>query len=142
MRNGSTVAVKNFMWFVSAFHVVVGLSLMFSPTLTKMIAAGYGASVNWTDQFLYILKPMGAFMLILGVAAAAAAREPLRYPAVIYGFVALFAIRALQRVLYLSDIERAFAIPGPRLTFNTVAMLALSASLFVLYRTTRRQTVE
>jgi len=79
--------LKAYLWFIAIFHLSVGLAVNLSDHFTKMIAAGYGATVDWTPQFTYILRPLGAFMIVLGFLAAVAARDPERYNAVIFGFI-------------------------------------------------------
>jgi hypothetical protein len=102
-----------------------------------MIAAGYGARVDWTPQFVYILRPLGAFMIVLGLLAAVAARQPARYPAVILGFVVLFAIRSLHRVVYAGTLESAFGITRAR-SMTMMAIFAVQAIvLFLLWRAAR-----
>jgi hypothetical protein len=131
--------LKAYLWFIAIFHLFVGLAVNMSEPFTKMIAAGYGARVDWTSQFTYILHPLGAFMIILGVLAACAARNPDRYDVVVLGFVILFAIRALQRVLYADVLESAFGISSSRNTLNVVLFAAQAVVLFVLWRGARME---
>jgi hypothetical protein len=95
----------------------------------------YSAQVDWTDgQFSYILKPLGAFMIALGVMAAMAARDPLRNRAIIIGFAVLFTLRGLQRLLFMNEIESVFAIPPSRSLVQMVVMLLLALALVLLLR--------
>ena len=127
-------ALQFFLWFVCAFHLLVGLSLNVPLVPLELIARYFGASVEWTPQFVYILKPLGAFMCVLGGLAAAAALRPLRHKAIVYGFVALFAIRASQRLIFQQELQSAFAIPSARNVGSMVLFFAMAAILFVLYR--------
>jgi len=95
----------------------------------------YNAQVDWSDgQFAYIMKPLGAFMIALGVMAAMAARNPLGNRSIIIGFVILFTMRGLQRLLYMAEIESVFAIPSSRSLIQMAVMLALALGLFLLLR--------
>jgi hypothetical protein len=143
MPTTSQRVLKAYLWFIAIFHVFVGVAVNMSPTFTRAIAAGYGARVDWTAQFTYILHPLGAFMIVLGLLAGAAAREPERYEAVILGFVVLFAIRALHRVVYGGVLTEAFGIAPSRNTVNLVIFAAQAILLFVLWRAarTRARTV-
>lgn len=125
-----------FLWFVCAFHILIGLSLNVDLGLREWVGSSlYNARVDWSDgQFAYIMKPLGAFMIALGVMAAMAARNPLGNPAIIIGFVVLFTMRGLQRLLYKSEIESVFAIPTSRSMIQMVVMLALALGLFLLWR--------
>jgi hypothetical protein len=127
-------ALQFFLWFICAFHVIVGLSLNVPLVPLPALADYYGAQVDWTPQFVYILKPVGAFMCVLGGLAGVAALTPLRHGAIIYGFVALFALRALQRLVFQQEIHTAFAIAPTRNLGAMVLFFAMAAALFVLYR--------
>jgi len=95
----------------------------------------YNATVDWSDgQFAYIMKPLGAFMIALGVMAAMAARDPLGNRPIIIGFAVLFTMRGLQRLLFMDEIERVFAIPSSRSLLQMVVMLSLAVVLVVLLR--------
>ena len=95
----------------------------------------YNAQVDWSDgQFAYIMKPLGAFMIALGVMAAMAARDPLGNRPIIIGFAVLFTMRGLQRLLFMDEIERVFAIPSSRSLVQMVVMLAFAVTLWLLLR--------
>ena len=95
----------------------------------------YGATVDWTDaQFAYIVKPLGAFMIGLGVMAGLASRDPLRHSAVVLGFALLFTLRGLQRVFFLDEIQRVFSIGAGRSLVQMTVMLVLAAGLLLLLR--------
>jgi hypothetical protein len=121
---------------VCAFHVLVGLSLNVDLGFREWVGGTlYNATVDWSDgQFAYIMKPLGAFMIALGVMAAMAAMNPLGNRAIILGFVVLFTMRGLQRLLYMREIESVFAIPANRSLIQMVVMLALAVALFLLWR--------
>ena len=126
--------LKAYLWFIAAFHIAVGIAVNVSASLTQAIARGSGATVDWTPQFTYILHPLGAFMIALGVMAIAAARDPRRYSAVVGGFVLLFAIRALHRVIFGGVLATAFGISSSRNMLNLVIFAAQAVLLFVLWR--------
>ncbi len=119
-----------------AFHILVGLSLNVDIGLREWVGGTlYNARVDWSDgQFAYIMKPLGAFMIALGVMAAMAARNPLGNRAIIIGFAVLFTMRGLQRLLYMQEIESVFAIPSSRSLVQMVVMLSLALGLVLLLR--------
>jgi hypothetical protein len=132
-------ALQAYLWFIAAFHLAVGLGVSLSPEFAQAVARGYGATVNWTPQFVTILKPLGAFMIILGVVATFAARDPVRYAGVVYGFIALFALRALQRLVFAGDITQAFDIAPGRNMANVIIFVGQSALLFALWHAATRR---
>ena len=139
MKSTSLKIVQLFLSFVCAFHVCVGIGINLSTGFIHQVASWYGAHVDLTPQFVTLLHPLGAFMFILGVFAGVAAMDPLRYRPIVYGFSALFLIRALQRAIFKQQIEDAFAIaPGKNLT-SMVFFFLLGAGLFVLYRYAENQ---
>ena len=119
-----------------AFHVLVGLSLNVDLGLKEWVGGTlYNAQVDWSDgQFAYIMKPLGAFMIALGVMAAMAARDPLGNRPIIIGFAVLFTMRGLQRLLFMNEIESVFAIPSSRSMVQMVVMLSLAVALVLLLR--------
>jgi hypothetical protein len=126
--------LKIFLWLIAAFHLIVGLGLNVSADFPQVMADYYGAQVNWTPEFLYIVKPIGAFMFALGVMAAYAARDPLNHVSTIYGFVVLFAFRGLQRLIFQGEIETAVQIASGRNTGNAIFFLLMAVALVVLLR--------
>jgi hypothetical protein len=140
--NGTALRLlKAYLWFVAVFHLFVGLAVNFSPELTQAIAASYGARVDWTPQFVYILKPLGAFMIALGMLAGVAARDPIRYSAAVLVFVGLFVLRALHRVIFGDLATEAFGIDAGRNTTNLIIMLAQAALLYGLWHAARRPVI-
>ena len=126
--------LQAYLWFICAFQIVVGAGLNLFPDFPKLMAELYGAEAQWTAQFSYILKPLGAFMLALGIMAAIAARNPLANGAVIYGFTALFAIRGLQRIVYQNEIQDVFSIAVERNLVAAAIFLFMEGILVMLYR--------
>lgn len=134
MNSNKVKALQAFLWMICAFHVLVGAGLNLFPGMPAIMADMYGAELEVSPQFNYILKPLGAFMFVLGLLAAAAALKPLQYRAVIYGFAALFAIRALQRVIYSQEISDSFAISSSRNMGNMALFFGMAIALVVLDR--------
>ena len=129
------------MWFVCAFHVGVGLALNLAPGSVDVIAKLYGAKVDqWSPQFLYMMYPLGAFMLALGVVAALTARDPVRFRPVIYIFAGLFTIRALHRVFLGSTTTEVFGISPDRVMGNMVFFFALAGVLIIADLAANRAT--
>ncbi len=140
MGTTSLRILQAFMCLICATHVIIGISVNTSSTLTRVITSVYGAHVDWTSQFVYILKPLGAFIFVFGLLAAVAAINPLKYRAIVYGFVILFVIWALQRLIFTEEIYEAFAIDPARNMIIMVFIFALAVSLFALYHYVERRS--
>jgi hypothetical protein len=120
--------------FVCAAHVVIGLGVNLAPGFPPIMAGIYGATVDWTPQFTYILKPLGAFMLTVGLLAGLAATDPVRYSAVVSAVAVLFVIRSAQRLVFADESMRAFGITLARDVVVASLFLALALVLVVLAR--------
>jgi hypothetical protein len=120
--------------FVCAAHVVIGVGVNLAPGFPPLMAGIYGATVDWTPQFTYILKPLGAFMLTVGLLAGIAATDPVRHSAVVYAIAVLFVIRSAQRMVFADETLRAFGITLARDVAVSCFFLALAAALVVLGR--------
>ena len=138
MQTKLSGVLQAFLWFICAFHVVVGLGLNVSSAFPQFMANYYGAEVNWTPELLYLVKPIGAFMLALGVMAGAAARDPLSHSSIVYGFVVLFVLRGLQRLVFQGEIATALGIESGRNVGNAVFFLLMAAALFWLFRSSSK----
>jgi hypothetical protein len=139
MKELSLRALQAYLGLVCAFHIVIGVGVNCSPTFVEKVRDLYGAKVEFTPEFVAILHPLGAFMFILGVLAAVAAIQPIRYRAVGYSFAALFVIRAFQRVVFKQNMEDVFHIDPARNLFNICFFLALGLSLAALQWYAERQ---
>ena len=137
-KSGS-LALKLLLWFVSLSHIALGGAIMLSPSFQTKAAEFYAAQVDWTPQFVYILRPLGAFMLALGLAAAAAALDPPRYRLVIYCVALLLLVRVGQRIVYRDEIVDVFAIDATRNLINAGFFLLLALGLLVLAATSGRR---
>ena len=132
MNKGWLRTLQVFVWIVCLSHIAIGILVMLSPPLQQKVADLYGAQVEWTPQFTYILRPLGAFMLILGVVGIAAALNPLRYRFIVYGFVGLLLIRVFQRIIFHDDIQQTFQIPEARNICAAGLFLLLAVILLFL----------
>ena len=115
MKPKALLGLQIVMWMVCAFHVITGVGLNLSSDFVDTAAKMYGAEVTeWSPQFLYILRPLGLFMLALGVLAGAAALKPLQHRMTIYVFAGIFVVRAFHRIIFGQEISEIFGIASSR----------------------------
>jgi len=126
--------LKGLLWFIAVYQLVMGLLLLVSPTFAQLVVAWYGASVEWTPQFTFILKPLGAYMVMTGIIAWGAARAEIPHPMITYALAVLFTINAVYRVLRFESIQTTFGISAAHLILQVVVLLALAAACFFLQR--------
>lgn len=120
------------MGFVALSHLVTGLALMLAPSLQDQMAQLYGATVDWTPQMRYMMRPLGAFMLALGFVGLLATRAPARHPGIVLTFAGLLVIRVLQRVVFAGDITVTFGIETQRLWMTASFFSLLAVALIAL----------
>jgi hypothetical protein len=123
------------MGWICAGHVLTGLAALLSDKRgIKLGSLLYGARFEPTPQFLYIIRPLGVYILALAYLQALAVRDPWRYRAVIDATLAVFAGRQVQRYFFSKDIQSIFGISsqqhlGRSLYFLLLALLLLVARL-------------
>jgi hypothetical protein len=140
MKNRTILALQVLLWFVCLSHIVLGVAIMTSPEFQQKVATIYGARVDWTPQFVYILRPLGAFMTVLGLIGLTAAVNPLRNRVIVYGFAVLLAIRVVQRFVFKDDIEQAFDIEPNRNMIAAGGFLVIAVLLVLLLQIAQRSS--
>ena len=58
MQGNALRLLQIYLWLICAFHVVIGLGVNLSRDFIAATAAGYGAEVDLTPQFVTILHPL------------------------------------------------------------------------------------
>ena len=127
-------ALRGLLWFIAVYQFLMGFLLLMPPSFTQLVVSWYGATVDWTPQFTFILKPLGAYMVMTGLIAASTARAAVPHPAVLQGLAALFTINALYRVTRFEYVRATFSIAPAHLVLQIVVLLGLASALLLLYR--------
>ena len=136
----SLKALKALLWFIAVYQFVCGALLLLSPSFAQLVVTWYGATVNWTDQFTFILKPLGAYMLMTGLIAAGAARADVPHPSIVTALAVLFGVNALYRIGRFSFVQTTFAIAQWHLIVQIVVLLGLALGLVLFSRNAMRAT--
>jgi hypothetical protein len=118
--------------WICAGHILTGLLALISGERGVQLGALlYGAGFEPTAQFLYIIRPLGVYMLALAYLQALAVLDPWRYRAVIDVTLAVFVARQLQRLFFADDIAQAFGIPPDQHWLRSAYFLLLAVLLLV-----------
>lgn len=133
-------SLKGMLWFIAVYQFLMGALLLMPPQFAQLVVSWYGATVDWTPQFTFILKPLGAYMLMTGLIAAATARADIPHPSITSAIAALFTINALYRILRFEYVRTTFGIASGHLVLQIVVLLGLAGALVVLSRSTARRT--
>jgi hypothetical protein len=114
--------------FISVFHIVAGLGLMFSVQFQKFAVALYGAALTWDAKDIYFIRIVGSFAFVLGYLAAMAARDPLKHQIVVVGFIEFFILRNINRHLYSGELYSGFGV-SPLVNNLTTVFFGVQAIL-------------
>jgi hypothetical protein len=126
--------LKLLLGWVFAGHVLTGLLAFVSGEAAVRFAASlYGADFIPHPQFLYIIRPLGVYMLGFALLQFLAIRDPWRYRPAIDATLVVLALRQLQRIVFAPDIFAAFGIPPARHWLAT-AVFTLTAVLLLIAR--------
>ena len=133
MKRTCFVLLRLMLLGVCLAHLGIGLGINFCPDFPKILAPLYGVTqVEWSPQFLYILRPIGAYMVVMGLLAAVAMVDPRKHSAIIYGIALLLVLRGIQRIVFQADIMQAFGIEAFQNTINACFFAGLGVVLFLL----------
>jgi len=102
MADNSHKWLKGLLWFVAIYHILLGLLGIFAKDLAAALASTFfNFNLTLTPEVYWVLNPFSAYVLIFGFFMALAATDPAKYKTVILIGVALFAIRIVQRIIFL-----------------------------------------
>lgn len=133
MKGTCYVLLRLLLLWICLFHLGIGVGLNVSPEFPKMVAPWYGATkVVWSPQFLYILRPIGAYMVVMGLLVAVAAVDPRKHSAIVYGIGLLLIFRGMQRIVFEDEIMQAFGIGAGQNMINMCVFGGLGILVFLL----------
>jgi hypothetical protein len=124
-------ALRILLFLISAIEGIAGAVLIFgsswvmSITSTPFLLAGTG--------FVFaLLKGIGIIMLALGYLSCVAARDPVRYAAIIDTLIFLLVAAAVLNLYAVAALHIGAYYPGPYLVVRAILQLALAAVILVL----------
>ena len=136
----SLKALKGLLWFIAVYQFVVGALLLITPDLSQLIVGWYGSDVQVTPQFAFILKPLGAYMLMTGLIASGTARADVPHPSIVAALVVLFAMNVIYRIGSFRYVQDTFGIPQWHLIGQIAILSAIGLSLALLSRSAMKAT--
>jgi len=137
--NNKHTALRGLLWFISIYHVVLGLCANLPPPQVQGIASALlGLHLPENPALFQLLKPFGVYVMTFGVAMGVAAWNPVKNRALITVGVVLFALRLIQRLIDLDGVQQNLGVTSGRnwATIATVAAftLLLAGLRWNLYR--------
>ncbi len=136
----SLKALKGLLWFIAVYQFVVGALLLLTPDLSRLVVGFYGSDVQVTPEFAFILKPLGAYMLMTGLIASGTARANVPHPSIVAALVVLFAMNVIYRIGSFQYVQSTFGIPQWHLIGQIVILAAIGIALALLSRAAMKST--
>ena len=113
MQSKTSLGIFRFLaGFISLYHFILGLMAIFGGTtmVTSAVKMVYGVTPNIDAQFLYLVKFIGAYMIVFAIATAILAFNPVEYRKLVWVPIGLFTIRIFERIIFFSLLNEAFNI--------------------------------
>ena len=132
--------LKALLLFIALFHLIFGFGLMFSIDFQKTAISIYGGTLDWSTANIYFTRIIGSFAFVLGSLAWVASRNPMRYKAVIIGFIEFFILRNINRHLFAEELYSTFNV-SQTMNIMTSVFFGLQAALlaYLLWCTSRKE---
>ena len=131
MQRDNLLARAALAW-VAVGHIATGVPLFFAGEGGLRAAQlMYGASFEPHAQAVYLARPLGVFMLALGLLQLHAIRDPWRYRAVLDVTILVFVLRQIQRMFYAPGVFVVFGLTPTRHWIGTAFFLAILIWLIV-----------
>ncbi|MCA8922899.1 MAG: hypothetical protein KDD82_13880 [Planctomycetes bacterium] len=116
---------------LAAYHLGVGvMTVVFPEASVAFGKRAYGLEVEFTPQYLYMLKALGMYALFTGTLCAVALRDPLRHRSIVLAAVLLLAMRATTRLVFFDVAHDAFGVTWGRNLLNVGIMTLQASSLW------------
>ncbi len=147
METRRHLALRALLWVICLYHIACGLLVVAAPEQIPLVAEKLaGLKVAASPEFLYLAKPFAVYAMVFGVMMGVAAWNPVKNRALISIGVVLFALRIVQRLLSLDEVERIFGVPPAR-SWQTIGIVAvfgfaLAWLRFRLYREMRTDATD
>ncbi len=133
MKSACTSTLKLVLWIVCIPHLIIGgLGVMPFLSISDLAAAVYKAKIIPSPQLEHVARMLAGYMLITGVLAFLALRDPLKNVAIIYGVIGLLSIRVIQMVSFSSQAFEVFGIPAAWYWAQAILFLILIGGLIYL----------
>lgn len=134
----SDKSLKVVLWIVAVYHILLGLLGIFAKGSAVFIAKNlFDFNLTLNDQMMWVINPFVAYLLFFGVFMAVAAMDPKKYKAIIYAGVGLFALRIIQRIVFVA-VAPAGLIGSASLMRNVVAIVVVAVLGLLMFFLTKK----
>ena len=125
--SGATKWLRIVLGVGAVYHILLGLALiLFKSHVAEMARLFFRFNLAPTPEIMWIANPFAAYMLAFGLMLGVTASDPARYRPMVFVAVVLFALRGIQRMMFLACGDSALkALANP--TQNIVHLAVVAA---------------
>lgn len=136
MKSQTSMKVFRFLaWFVSIYHVLLGVAATFGNTdfVISVASRVYNITLNVDPTvFITFARFVGSYMIAFGLMMALVALKPYEYRHMAWVAVALFGLRIFDRLVFFSVLQQAFhvTVSDNLMTVVPIGLIALGLIIF------------
>lgn len=119
------------LWLVAAYHIGMGLLAFCSNAAAIWLARqAFGVALDGSEQVMYLARLVGLYGVAFGVFVAFMAVNPVRYARLVYAVLLLYALRVIDRAVFLPGVKESFQIATPRIVVGCVLLAAFGVAVW------------
>ena len=130
-------SLRVLLWIVAVYHIVLGLLGVFAKDAAIYLAnIAFNFNLTLNNEMLWVINPFSAYLLVFGVFMAVAATDPKKYKNIVYVGVGLFALRVLQRIIFVVSAPEGLisSVDPIRNAISIIVVAVMGLSMFLLAR--------
>lgn len=118
----------------AVYHVLIGMTgLIMKGRAEELARSLFGINLEFTPGLLWILNPFAAYMIAFGLMLAVTASNPSRFRPLAFVAAALFALRVVQRVVFLAAADDSLkTVVSPGHNVLHLAVVSIMGLLIVI----------
>lgn len=124
-------ALRMLLFVISAIEGLAGIVLLFASGWVLALAPA-NLGLPYSGVVVALVKAIGIIALALGYLLCAAARDPVRYIAVIDALVFILAAAAALNIYAVAALHVGSFYPGPYLIVRAIVQLVLALIIIAL----------
>lgn len=125
--------LKILLGLIAVYHVLLGLMAFLSGDFVMRIADSlFGLQVEPTGQVFYFGKLLGIYAIAFGAFIGMMMRDPHKYKDLLYVGVGLYALRIINKLVFMNSIKESFGVSDMRIWMDVVLLAFFGIALYLL----------
>ena len=131
----SYAAGKSLLWFMIAYHALVGIVLLTSGELAIRLAnTGFGWMVEGSPPLGILGEILGCFLITFAAMLFVITLDPVKYSVLLNVALVLIVLRVIQRIVFADKVIEVFKVPEARYWASCAFVALLGVGLFLFRR--------